>query len=55
MKDSNLCKHENTSTFTIGGVVFSKMTDCKDCGKLLNDSSKQGEYPNLLNEQENTK
>ena len=29
------CTHKNKESFTIGGVTFTRVITCKDCGKIL--------------------
>lgn len=40
MKKPKVCEHKNKETMTIGGVTFTRITLCKDCGKTLDRSDR---------------
>lgn len=40
MKELDKCEHKNKETITIGGVTFTRLTLCNDCGKILDRSDK---------------
>lgn len=40
MKKSGTCTHKNKGTMTIGGVTFTKVIICNDCGKIMDRSDR---------------